>query len=166
MNVRQLMSSPATSCSPDDSLSHAAHLLWEHDCGMLPVVDRAGRLGATITDRDVCMGAYTKGRRLGELRVADSMSHRLVTCRDDDSIATAARTMIDHRVRRLPVVDADGKLCGVLSLNDLARAAPKDPAVGREVLQILTAVCTKPAAVPAPGKAAAQSRSAETGGQP
>lgn len=141
MRVRDLMSSPVQTCSPHDTLEHAARLLWEHDCGVLPVVDHNRRVGATITDRDICMGAYTKGGRLNELKVRDSMSKGLVSCRADDDLPTAARAMRQQRVRRLPVLDDAGRLVGLLSLNDLARAAAHDVAVGREALQTLTAIC-------------------------
>jgi CBS domain-containing protein len=146
MRVREIMSSPVHTCSAQDTLDKAARLLWVNDCGILPVVDKNGRVGAAITDRDICMGAYTRGGRLADLRVADSMSRRLITCKPDDDLTVAAQLMSEHRVRRLPVVDEQGKLCGVLSLNDLARAAPKNAAVGGLALQTLTAVCEPHAA--------------------
>lgn len=141
MRVRDIMSSPAVTCSPSDSLEKAAQMLWAHDCGVLPVIGEHGRAIATITDRDICMGAFTKGARLADLQVANSMSKSVVTCNADDPIGTAARTMTKHGVRRLPVVDADGRVCGVLSLNDLARTAPRNGAVGRDALEVMTSVC-------------------------
>jgi CBS-domain-containing membrane protein len=150
MKVRDLMSSPVHTCRANETLAHAAQLLWEHDCGVLPVVDRDGRVGAAITDRDICMGAYTRGKDLAALRVADSMSRSVVTCRADEELAAAADTMVKHQLHRLPVVDEHGKPVGLLSLNDLAAAAARDPAVGRQALRVLTAVCTRrPAAKPA-----------------
>ena len=146
MQVRELMTSPARTCSARDALDKAAGLLWTHDCGILPVVDKNGRVGATITDRDICMAAYTQGRPLADLRVGDSMSRRLVACKPDDDLKVAAKLMAENRVRRLPVVDEQGRLCGVPSLNDLARAAPRNTAVGGLALQTLTAVCEPHAA--------------------
>ncbi len=141
MRVRELMSVPVTSCRPQDSLEHAAKLLWEHDCGMLPVVDSNGAVGAAITDRDICMGAYTRGKKLSELRVRDSMSRELSVCRADEDVARAAESMRKSRIRRMPVVDEVGKLVGVISLNDIARAASHDAAMGRELVQTMAAVC-------------------------
>ncbi len=156
MKVQSIMTGEVVVCRPEDSLETAARLLWERDCGSLPVVDAAGRTRAMITDRDICMGAYTTGRPLSELRVADSMSSRLVACQAGDSIEDAARTMSEHALRRLPVVDDDGVLRGVVCLSDLARARRDEPA-----LAVLVAV-TRPRAAPttaaaapaAPGKAA------------
>lgn len=150
MKVRDLMTSPAITCTAQDSLEVAARLLWEHDSGFLPVVDRHGRVGAAITDRDICMAAYTQGRRLSDMRVADSMSKTIVACRPEDDVATAVEHMQSNRVRRLPVVDDDGRACGVLSLNDLATRMASDAVGGSMALQVLRAACgdaTTPARV-------------------
>lgn len=169
MKVQDVMNAPVVTCTPQDSLADAAQKLWEHDCGCLPVVDRDDRPLAMITDRDVCMAAYTTGRPLETLRVASAMSKNVVTCRAPEDVAAAAQRMARHAVRRLPVVDANGKLAGLLSLNDLAvRSAPDapqrlaDPAAA-EALRVLAAVCrhrdeqaiakaAAPAPVPAPPK--------------
>lgn len=141
MKIRDLMTSPVHTCRPHDSLEDAARQLWEHDCGMLPVVDHEGRVGAAITDRDICMGAYTRGGRLADLRVADSMSRDIVTCKPDDDVATAVERMAARQLHRLPVVDADGKPCGVLSLNDIALAGEHDQRLARAALKTLTNAC-------------------------
>ena len=95
-------------------------MMWESDVGFIPVVDDDQRLTGVVTDRDICMAASLSGKRLSELSVADTMSMKLIAARPDDSIERAARTMRANQIRRLPVID-DGKLVGVLSLNDLAR---------------------------------------------
>ena len=121
MNVEDWMTRNVFSCGPETSLNEAAHLMWEHDCGVLPVVDGQSKVVGVITDRDLCMGAYTKGRPLHDLRVGDSMSGDVFACRASDTIEMAIRLLGDHRVRRAPVVDAQGKLVGILSMNDLLR---------------------------------------------
>ncbi len=143
MKVRELMTSPVHTCRPNESLANAAQRLWEHDCGVLPVVDRDGKVRAAITDRDICMGALLRGRALAELQVGDSMSATVVTCRADDEIGKAAETMAGNQLRRLPVVDEAGKLVGMLSLNDLARVCDRDAQVGKHALRVLTAVCKR-----------------------
>lgn len=155
MNVKDIMSMSVQTCVPQDSLAAAARLLWEHDCGCLPVVDGDKRPKAMITDRDICMAAYTRGQPLAALRVADSMSTSVATCRQEDDLGTAARRMAKQQVRRLPVVDADGRLVGLLSLNDLVGASGEssaariaDPAAA-EALRVLVAVCRRRAKVPA-----------------
>ena len=149
MKVRELMNSPAYLCRPQDSLALAAKLMWDHDCGMLPVVDGQGRVGAAITDRDICMGALTRGRVLAELRVADSMSTDVITCRGDDDVGIAAQRMAEHRLHRLPVVDEHGKPVGVISLNDLALASEQQNAVAKDAMKVLVAACQHRTTVPA-----------------
>lgn len=148
MKVRELMTSPAYTCRPQDSLESAARLLWDHDCGMLPVVDGQGRVGAAITDRDICMAAFTRGKRLAELRVTDSMSRDVATCRPDEDVATAVERMAARQVRRLPVVDENGKPCGVLSLNDIAMAGERDARLSRDALKVLAAASRPRSSVP------------------
>jgi CBS domain-containing protein len=158
MKVRELMSSALFTCRPADSLAHAARLMWDHDCGLLPVLDRDGRVGAVITDRDVCMGACTRGRDLEALRVADSMSKTVVTCLADDDVTTAADRMVQHQLRRLPVVDAQGKPVGLLTLNDLAGAADHVPQLARQALRVLTSVGRHRSSVPTASSPAATTK--------
>ncbi len=143
MKIRELMVSPVHVCRPQDSLERAAQLLWEHDCGVLPVVDRDGRVGAAITDRDICMGAYTRGSRLADLRVMDSMSRGIETCTADEDVSVVAERMAGHQVRRLPVVDESGKAIGIVSLNDIALAGETDAKIGREASKVLIASCRR-----------------------
>ena len=132
IQVRQLMSTDLKTCSPEDSLHTAAQLLWNHDVGAVPVV-AGGRVVGMITDRDICMAAYHQGRPLHEIQVATSMAKQLRTCGPEDMIEDAMRIMSEHQLRRLPVVDAQGRLKGLLSINDLAREAirPKTKAASR-----------------------------------
>ncbi len=125
MGVEQLMTRDPWTVTPDDTPGVAARSLRDNDIGVLVVVDpaRAGRAVGTITDRDVCMAAFTQGRSLGDLRVAAAMSRAVIVCRPDEPVTEATRRMREHQVRRLPVVDEGGRPVGVLSLNDLAREA-------------------------------------------
>lgn len=122
MDIRALMTPDVCTCSPADSVHRAAKLLWDNDCGALPVVE-SGRLRGMITDRDICMAAYTRGKRLEEMTVGSVMSRGVVSCRVDDSLETAETLMARHGVRRLPVVDLADRLVGILTLADLARHA-------------------------------------------
>ncbi|MCA8963986.1 MAG: CBS domain-containing protein [Planctomycetes bacterium] len=149
MKIRELMSSPAYSVHPMDSLQRAAELLWEHDVGMLAVVDEQGRVGAAITDRDICMGALTKNRRLTDLRVAEVMSKELISCRADEDVDVAVQRMASHQLHRLPVVDDRGIATGVVTLNDIALAVEGHARMSRDALKALVAVSRHRAKVPA-----------------
>lgn len=125
LRVRDLMQPDVRFCMPEDALSEPARIMWERDCGCVPVVSSDGsrRVVGMITDRDLCMASYMKGRRLAEMQVAEVMSDRVHTCRTDDPVSEAVHVMQSRQVRRLPVVDARGRLRGLLSLADVAEAA-------------------------------------------
>jgi CBS domain-containing protein len=123
MKVRDLMIRDVRSCAEKDSLNRAAQLMWEGDYGVVPVLGDDGTVVGMITDRDLCMAAYTRGVSLGSLRVEDAMSRDVTSCSAESSLDTAMSLMREARVRRLPVVDHRGALEGILSMNDLAREA-------------------------------------------
>jgi CBS domain-containing protein len=149
MRVEELMQKDVRVCGPDAAMSEAARIMWEADCGCVPVVagDGSGGLVGIITDRDVCMAAYTRGRALGELRVCDSMSRDVRTCAPQDSLAAAAGAMRAAKVRRLPVVDEAGQLLGIVSLSDVAREFARPRAGGKkgitavELGELLGGIC-------------------------
>lgn len=151
MLVKQIMSQPVATCTPESTLNQAAQLMWDHDCGVLPVVDSEGRAIAMLTDRDVCMAAYTQGRPLAEIRVGAAMSKDLFSCGPEDALTDAERILQERQIRRIPVLDADRRPVGMLSLNDLARMAlqqhPSAPGLldgvsSSSVARTLAAVCS------------------------
>ena len=147
MNVEQAMTTGVKTCRPQDALSTAAHLMWDHDCGCVPVVDEKLKVLGIITDRDICMAAYTQGKPLYELPVSLAMSKNVWSVRPGDTISAAELVMQEHQIRRLPVVDVTGRLVGLLSLNDLARHASRERTQKRkavsdaEIGETLAAIC-------------------------
>lgn len=119
VSVQSLMTREIRSCSKDEPLYRAAQIMWDLDCGVAPVVDAEGKLCGIITDRDICMAAYTKGVGLASIRVEDVMTRRVQACHVEDSLESAASLMAEHQVRRLPVIDRTGRPIGMLSLSDL-----------------------------------------------
>lgn len=147
MKVQDVMTSDVTTCGPEDSTSHAAHLMWEHDCGIIPVIDTERHPIGVITDRDVCMAGYTSGRSLAEIRVGEVMSRIVEVCQAEDSLGVAETAMRRRHVRRLPIIDSAGRLVGLLSLSDLSRRAAEmgvqaTDGLGRdEVAETLASIC-------------------------
>ncbi|MDQ5844343.1 MAG: CBS domain-containing protein [Acidobacteriota bacterium] len=123
MKVKDIMTANAKTCTLTDNLAEAARLMWEEDCGSVPVVAEEGKVVGLITDRDICMAALTKGRNESSIAIEDVISGKLFTCQPEDDIHSALDTMRDNKVRRLPVVTADGKLSGMLSMNDVVLKA-------------------------------------------
>jgi len=121
MQIRDVMSSPVATCSPAEPVAGALERMWTADCGLLPILDQ-GRVTGVVTDRDIAMALVLKGRPAARVAVREASPGRLHTCRPDDEVSEGLRLMAEHRVRRLPVVDGE-ELCGIVSLNDLVRAA-------------------------------------------
>jgi CBS domain-containing protein len=145
MLVSNLMTQNPRSCHVGDNLAAAAQIMWEADCGAVPVVDDQQKLVGIVTDRDICMAAYTRGEVLRNIPVRVAMARDVITCGSAESVERAERAMRDARVRRLPVVDGEGRLLGIVSLNDLAReafhAGKEDAPRPNDVAETLAAIC-------------------------
>jgi CBS domain-containing protein len=150
MRVEEIMTRPVTTCGVEARLNEVARLMWDHDCGVIPLVDDEGRLAGIITDRDITMAAYTQGRPLAEIPARSAMASAVLSCPVSASIETAERVMSEGRVRRVPVVDGEGRPVGLVSMNDLARQAARRhrSAVDREIVDTLAAICEPHAGVP------------------
>ena len=128
MRVADLMTRNALSVTPDSRLSDAALVMWQADCGALPVVEAAtDRVIGMVTDRDICMACWSRNAAPSDVFVAEAMSQHLVHCHPEEGIERAEAVMHANQIRRLPVVDADERLLGILSLADLARATDAAP---------------------------------------
>jgi CBS domain-containing protein len=123
MKVSNIMMREPAHCGLDDTLNHAAQLMWENDCGCIPIVDADHRPVGMITDRDICMAAYTQGKLLSDIPVCWVTSEGAVTVRDEESLEVAEALMRSQQIRRLPVVDSQDRLIGLLSIGDLVRHA-------------------------------------------
>lgn len=143
-SVSSLMETHVRTCRPDEPLSRAAQLMWETDCGVVPVVAEDEVVGL-LTDRDICMATYTQGKAPEALRVDSAMSKEVFGCLPDDSIGAALTSMGAKRVRRLPVMNAERRLLGILSLADVIRwARPLDnPAADAALTDALAAIAAR-----------------------
>jgi CBS domain-containing protein len=119
MKVGDIMTKPPAYCSPATNLAAAVEILWNHNCGVLPIVDSNEKLVGVVTDRDICVALGTRNRLPSEVTVKDVTSGKIVVCKPDDDLRRALATMAQARVRRLPVIDAAGKLRGILSIDDV-----------------------------------------------
>jgi CBS domain-containing protein len=150
MRVQELMCRNVQYCSPDDRLDRVAQLMWDCDCGSVPVCagDGAPRVVGMITDRDICMSALFEGKPLRDLDVSTAMSRQLLACRPSDQPARVEEVMRQRQIRRVPVTDESRKLLGIVSLADLARAARSQsdaPGITEtEVGDTLAEICAPP----------------------
>ena len=129
MRVQDVMTKPAAFCGLDATLAEAAGIMGKRGCGFLPVIGEGGNVIGVITDRDICIALGTRNQNSSEVFVRDvvlpkdRMVPRLYTCAPEESAHCVLKTMRESGVRRLPVVDREGVLQGVLSIDDLVRYA-------------------------------------------
>ena len=164
MKVKEIMTRDARSCAPETSVREAAATMREADCGALPVVHK-GKTSGMSTDRDICLALAERNRLPSDLQVEEAMSRALYACAKEDGVEKALATMRGHQVRRLPVVDGNGVLRGIVSLNDVALHAVEKGdghaiAYG-EAMKTFKAICGhRHAAPPTPkGRPAARAQS-------
>ncbi|MBI3894825.1 MAG: CBS domain-containing protein [Acidobacteria bacterium] len=142
MQVQDIMVRDVKSCRQDANLALATELLWKNDCGALPVLDNGDKVIGMITDRDICIAVGTRNRIPSEIPISEVIPQKIFTTAPKEDIHAALRTMQEQKVRRLPVTDRDGKLQGILCLNDIALNANRSNALSYEdVAQTLAAIC-------------------------
>ncbi len=139
MLCKDVMTSHVTTCAPQASAQAAALIMSEEDVGIVPVVDPdTQRLVGVVTDRDLCLDVVAAGKHPGDAHVSDSLHTEPVTCRPEDSIEQCLTLMQRHRVRRIPIVDGDGRCVGIVSQKDVALRV-SDPQGLHETLRQISA---------------------------
>ena len=144
MKVREIMTRDVKFCGPDTNLAEATEIMWRNNCGALPVLDPRGELIGLITDRDLCIALGTTNCRASDLTVRQVAMKPVFTCAPDDYVHEALKTMRQHQVRRVPAVTEDGKLAGILSLDEIVLHAEKGWAPGisyTDVVNAMKAIC-------------------------
>jgi len=136
MKVNKVMTRDVRLLKPDQTIGEAAMLMAEIDSGALPVSDN-DRLVGMITDRDIVIRGLAKGKS-ADTKVAEIMSKEVLYCFDTDEVEDAARNMGKARVRRLPVLNKDKQLVGIVSLGDLSRIDEGTATIGQTVSRIST----------------------------
>ena len=121
MRIRDVMSRDVKLASPNDTVQHAAELMAEIDAGSIPVGED-DRIVGILTDRDIALRAVARGKAPDQCRVRDIMSSEIKYVYEDESVEDLARNMGELRIRRLPVLNRDKRLVGIVSLGDLAQA--------------------------------------------
>lgn len=133
MQLRDVMSHEIHDIPPEAPIKQAAEQMRSFDIGALPVCER-GRVVGMITDRDIAVRAVAEGRDPSQSKVGDAMSRELIYCYEDDTVESAAKLMEEKQIRRLPIMDRNHQLCGIVSLGDLA-TRNRDERLSGEVLE-------------------------------
>jgi CBS domain-containing protein len=142
MKARDVMSQPPYTCGPNTDLATVAKVMWDHDCGFVPVVDASGIVAGVITDRDICIAASTRRLLPEHISAGQVMTTPIHACLSDDGISDVLVTMKQFRIRRVPVIEANGRLQGVISLNDLVLASnDKREPQASDIVSTMAAIC-------------------------
>ena len=135
MYANEIMSVDVKSCTRDANLEEISRLMWDCDCGAVPVVNQKGKPIGIVTDRDIAMAAMLNHKPLWEMAAAALIEgQRLCTCEQEETVESCLHKMEQYGVRRLPVVDAGGRLCGIITMGDVLAFAAK-PAASRSKTQ-------------------------------
>ena len=150
MKVKEVMTPDVKAIWLTESLADAAKLMWENDCGVLPIIKDGRKVVGLITDRDICMATAMRDRNPSGISVEEVMTGQVYAVKPEDSIDEALQHMQEHKIRRLPVINPEGELEGILSMNDIvlnAKASDdneEDSLDYGEVVKTYQAICRHP----------------------
>jgi CBS domain-containing protein len=149
MRAKEIMTANPRCVSATDKVGMVAQIMRDADCGSVPVVDDAGKVVGIITDRDLAVRVLARDERGSDTQVMDVMTGYPYSARPDDDLRHVEKVMVERQVRRVPVVDVDGRCVGIISQGDIARAAMAKPDVvsDREVALVVERISS-----PAPRK--------------
>ena len=150
MKGKEVMTPNAKAIWLTESLSDAAEMMWENDCGVLPIIKDGRTVIGMITDRDICMAVALRDRNPSGVSVEEVMTGQVYSVNPEDDVDQALQAMKEHKVRRLPVVNDNGELEGILSMNDVVLAAGEGIDYS-DVVKTYQAICSHP--VPAAASA-------------
>lgn len=122
--ARDVMTSDPACCTPGTSVDEVAKLMVQNDCGEIPIIDTHDRLVGVVTDRDIVCRVVAEGKNPVGYTAEGCMTHPVVTVREDMPLDDVVKTMEEHQIRRVPVVDGDGCCSGIIAQADVAREGP------------------------------------------
>lgn len=143
MKVKEIMTPNATAIWLTESLADAAQMMWENDCGALPIIKDGRKVIGMITDRDICMATAMRNANPSGVSVEEVMTGLVYSLNPEDEIDDALKAMQEHKIRRLPVINAEGELEGILSMNDVVLNATEtgDSIAYGDVVKTYQAIC-------------------------
>lgn len=112
-------------CSAEENLSKAVRIMWQRDCGVVPIVDGEMKPVGMITDRDIAVAVASRSQKPSQIKIGEVMSNRVFSCLETDDAEDVLKKMRRAKVKRLPIVRENGELAGIISITDLILKAPK-----------------------------------------
>lgn len=144
MRARDIMTRDPEVCRREDTARRAAEIMRDKDCGVIPVVDEARRIIGIVTDRDIAVRVVAAGKN-PETRLNEVMTAGAKCCSADDDLRDVEHKMAELQVRRIPICDAGGRVLGIISQADIARAAGMDSEVSEQEIALVLEQISEPA---------------------
>ena len=140
MKVQDVMTREVGFCRTEDSLATAATIMWEKDCGAVPVLDAENRIAGMITARDVCIAVGTRDKRAAEIAATEFCRENTIICAPDDKLKSVLKKMAKNQIKRLPVVSQNRELIGIISLTDVLLKTDEDKKLRKTIVSALTEI--------------------------
>ncbi len=145
MKVKKIMTKDVGTCHASESLAKAVSIMWQRDCGIVPVVSDSNSVMGMITDRDVAIAITSRNRPANEVLIDEVIKGQTISCAPDDSVQRVLKKMRKHKIKRLPVVKKTGELVGMVSIADVLNAK-RNKAIQRQLIKTLESI-SKPASI-------------------
>ncbi|HXI22822.1 MAG TPA: CBS domain-containing protein [Pyrinomonadaceae bacterium] len=149
MKVKDVMTPDTKAIWITESLADAAKEMWENDCGVLPIIKDGRKVVGMITDRDICMATAIRDRNPSHISVEEVTNATVYAAEPDEEVEQALQTMRERKIRRLPVLNPEGELQGIVSMNDIVlkakeRNGQKPQFSYADVVKTYQAICEHP----------------------
>ena len=146
MKVFEVMTTDVGICRPEDNLTKAAEIMWQKDCGVVPVVDEENRVVGLITDRDICIAVASRRQTTEQIKAREMFLGEPFVCAPEDNLKDVLRRMRKRKVRRLPVTGENKELIGIVSLSDILLKGADKKSIRKLLLSTLESIA-KPAPI-------------------
>ena len=146
MKIKYVMTKDPTSCVPSDTAQCAAKIMRDEDTGVVPIIEneQSRKVVGIVTDRDLCMNIVAEGRDPRTTQVHESMTTTVVGCSPQDSVDKATELMRENQIRRIPVIDDQHQLVGIVAMADIVGRADLRTAATHETLKTVSAPTSAP----------------------
>ncbi|PYO09736.1 MAG: CBS domain-containing protein [Candidatus Rokuibacteriota bacterium] len=146
MKIKHVMTKDPTCCVPSDTAQRAAKIMREEDTGVVPIIENehSRKVIGVVTDRDLCMNVVAEGRDSRTTQVHESMTTTVVSCSPQDSVDKATELMRENQIRRIPVVDEQHQLVGIVAMADMVGRADLRTTETHETLKTVSAPTSEP----------------------
>ena len=146
MKIKHVMTKDPTCCVPSDTAQRAAKIMREEDTGVVPIIENehSRKVIGIVTDRDLCMNVVAEGRDSRTTQVHESMTTTVVSCSPQDSVDKATELMRENQIRRIPVVDEQHQLVGIVAMADMVGRADLRTTETHETLKTVSAPTSEP----------------------